>query len=228
MNSENKCLPKPTLARVFHILSGEFWLTCFANHRNSGGMIFARAVWVSVLCTLAIVLGRLLCVANDGWCTPGRVSPLPNSSCDWIGFARHEVGHIFNAYGSVLLAAFAGSYTALYARFASQWEYLADLYNQIKAKQIDVAVSDVRDELHALRQKVIENPNQPPDDHFCNAAYLLAQWKAGFIEDAEKLHLAEKPPFAAVVSNWKSDAVVQIALRHSLMQSRSHTMNERA
>jgi len=55
-------------------------------------------------------------------------------------------------------AIFAGIYTALYARFSSQWSYLANLYNSIKQVEINAADKEV-----------------------------LAEWKAGFMEDAETL-----------------------------------------
>ncbi len=74
-------------------------------------------------------------------------------------------------------AIFAGVYVALYSRFASQWSYLANLYNQI---------------LQAAVQS-------PPDGISSEQVYRL--WQAGFIEDAEELHLARKPMFASVISS---------------------------
>ena len=72
-------------------------------------------------------------------------------------------------------AIFAGVYVALYSRFASQWNYLASLYNQIM-------------------QTAVENP---PDGISPESALRL--WQAGFIEDAEDLHLAGKPMFASII-----------------------------
>ncbi|HGM6066464.1 TPA: hypothetical protein ACKP39_000108 [Stenotrophomonas maltophilia] len=72
-------------------------------------------------------------------------------------------------------AIFAGVYVALYSRFASQWSYLANLYNQIL-------------------QTAVQNP---PKDVSSEQVYRL--WQAGFIEDAEELHLAGKPMFASVI-----------------------------
>lgn len=76
----------------------------------------------------------------------------------------------------------AGAYTALYARFASQWSYLAGVYNQIMAAQVR---------------------GVPPDAEVRRA---LESWKAGFIEDAEDLHLTTKPMFAGVIVNMLGDA----------------------
>jgi hypothetical protein len=65
---------------------------------------------------------------------------------------------------------FAGSYAALYARFSAQWTYLAGVYNQLKAAQC-------RSE--------------------CNQD-VMAQWRAGLIEDCDDLHLLRKPMFASI------------------------------
>ena len=83
---------------------------------------------------------------------------------------------------------FAGIYTALYARFASQWSYLAGLYNQIK--------------------------NAETHDGCLPGA--LADWKAGFIEDADELHLASKPLFASVIRVWgKKPCVEDCFVKHA-------------
>jgi hypothetical protein len=76
----------------------------------------------------------------------------------------------FHWFGTIL----AASYAALYARFASQWTYLANLYNQIKAAECRADCDQDK----------------------------LAEWKAGFMEDAEELHLAGKPLFASVLHAW--------------------------
>jgi len=78
-------------------------------------------------------------------------------------------------------AIFAACYVALYSRFSSQWTYLANVYNQIKAA-----------ETSAETDKKI----------------LIAEWKAGFIEDALTLHLAYKPIFSATINVWGRDESV--------------------
>jgi hypothetical protein len=78
---------------------------------------------------------------------------------------------------------FAAVYVALYARFSSQWTYLAGLYNQIMATAA-----------------------RPDHDQ-----RVLASWKAGFIEDAEDLHLALKPMYAAVIKNLATERDVVAA-----------------
>jgi hypothetical protein len=60
--------------------------------------------------------------------------------------------------------------TPPYARFSSQWSYLAGVYNQIKAAECRTGFQET----------------------------VLAQWKAGFIEDAADLHLLRKAMFASI------------------------------
>lgn len=83
---------------------------------------------------------------------------------------------------------FAGVYVALYTRFSAQWTYLAGVYNQIK--QVEAA-----------------GPNANRRQH----AAILAQWKAGFIEDADLLHLAAKPSFASIILLWGNEHLVRSA-----------------
>lgn len=82
-------------------------------------------------------------------------------------------------------AIFAGVYVALYSRFASQWNYLASLYNQIM-------------------QTAVQNP---PSGISSESALRL--WQAGFIEDAEDLHLAGKPMFASVIRSMLAKSEVR-------------------
>jgi len=89
-----------------------------------------------------------------------------------------------------LLAVFAGSYAAFYVRFASQWSYLAGVYNQIKSTEC----------------RLQEREEEPE---------ALAEWKSGFIEDAYLLHLINKQGFADTIWEWTKDKDVLEALRAS-------------
>jgi hypothetical protein len=83
------------------------------------------------------------------------------------------------------LGAIIGStYAALYTRYSSQWTYLAGLYNQITQTKASV-----------------QNPCEAQKE-------VLTSWIAGFIEDAEDLHLATKPMFAPAIRNWLLDEYV--------------------
>ena len=82
---------------------------------------------------------------------------------------------------SSAVAIFLGaSYVALYARFVAQWGYLAGLYNMIKQTEA-TAGSDKK---------------------------IIAEWKAGYLEDAENLHLAAKNNLAPVLYAWVKDPSV--------------------
>jgi hypothetical protein len=70
-------------------------------------------------------------------------------------------------------AIFAAYYTGLYARFSSQWSCLANLYNNIKQTEAGEHNKDV-----------------------------IASWKAGFLEDADNLHMAGKGTFVSIVKAW--------------------------
>jgi hypothetical protein len=83
-------------------------------------------------------------------------------------------------------AMFAAVYAALYARFAAQWSYLAGLYNLIKQTEATKITT-------------------------ADGGKAIAQWKAGFIEDAEELHLAGKLSFASVFRTWAADRDVREA-----------------
>ncbi len=94
-----------------------------------------------------------------------------------------QVSGTLHWFGAILGAVYA----ALYTRFSSQWGYLADVYNQIKAAECSAD---------------------------CKAA-PLTQWKAGFIEDAEDLHLATKRTFASVIRAWGRDEAVSAEFAQS-------------
>lgn len=204
----------------FNFLSGETLLNWVAPQSNGGSIIFLRAAWITGWFAIAPQIFDGLAWLLRLPCQPHPHFPtVPMSTCAGLTTLIGWASSLQRTNGAVLLSVFAGTYAAFYARFASQWGYLADLYNQIKSKQIDVALQRKCVELQALRDEVVQNPAREPETFFCNSAYLLAQWKVGFIEDAAALHLSEKPLFAAVISNWKSDDVVKVALQHSLLRS---------
>ena len=72
-----------------------------------------------------------------------------------------------------LRAVFAGVYIALYTRFAAQFSYLANVYNQMMATQAMIKDPDSNEKIR--------------------------RWKTGLVEDAQDLHLATKPMFATIV-----------------------------
>ena len=82
-------------------------------------------------------------------------------------------------------ATFGAAYASLYTRYASQWTYLANIYHRIKET-----------EARGLG-----------NDEGCKTR--LAEWKAGFIEDVQDLHLHRKPIFASVILAWTGDEAVR-------------------
>jgi hypothetical protein len=135
-------------------LSGEFLLH---GKANGGTIVFARACWVAFLGFLFTIITREIL-------HPDAVLGLS------IRAVREAVYDAIPVAG----AFFAGAYVALYARFASQWTYLAGVYNQIMA----------------ARLRAVDG---------ADGQTTLNRWQAGFIADAVELHLAFKPMFAAVI-----------------------------
>lgn len=97
---------------------------------------------------------------------------------------RREIFESLDALGAL----WAWAYAALYVRFASQWAYLASLYNEIVRTSIETDVSASPE-----RQK------------------LLDEWIASFIEDAEDLHLATKRMFVPAIRHWLENEGVKQA-----------------
>src|SRR5690242_18530191 len=116
-------------------LSGEWMLE---TRPNGGTAVFLRAAWIA---GVIYITGLIL----RNWIDPSR-----SFRFSFTEFRLQLLGS-FRWFGTI----FAGAYAALYARFASQWSYLASVYNQIKATECR------------------GDANEPP---------ALAQWKAAFID----------------------------------------------
>lgn len=87
---------------------------------------------------------------------------------------------------------YAAVYASFYTRFVSQWTYLSNLYNQIKNADLDLGKSCCMN----------NNPSQCGRTCNCLAKNKLDGWMAGFIEDAETLHMETKPIFSTVIYIW--------------------------
>jgi hypothetical protein len=138
-------------------LSGEYLLTR-VKFPNGGTVVFLRSMQVTLVAFSGAIALRLL------------ADPAAEAAFSIHEFRAQMADHLPWA-GTI----FAAAYALLYARFASQWSYLASMYNQIKAAQAK------RDDGNTL---------------------ALAQWKAGFIEDCEDLHLLRKEMFLPTARAW--------------------------
>jgi hypothetical protein len=147
-------------------LSGEFLLD---RKANGGTVVLLRAVWIGILGTLFVAIMRELLD--------------PYSVC---GFSLHNFRKAIYSAMPAGGGFFAGSYAALYARFASQWTYLAGVYNQIMAAKLRPIEGD-------------------------ESRLALRRWQAGFIADARELHLAFKPMFVSVIAAMLSEKDVRAA-----------------
>lgn len=104
-----------------------------------------------------------------------------------LRFSLHELQIEIRSTLPWFGAIFAAVYAALYTRFSSQWLYLAGVYN-------------------AIKQAEARLPTGCSDSQ-----RVLADWKAGFIEDAQEAHLATKPVFASVITAWARNQQVKSA-----------------
>lgn len=176
---------------AFNLVSGEWILRWFAPDKNGGAVILTRALWVALTCFVVLQALTLLGTYAAG-------EELEFS--DWVGFLKWLRNRL-SSERSLLLAIAAGAYTALYTRFASQWQYLAVLYNQIKAKEIDVAAQRaacIESAADGSRYRESGKPDVSADEQ----SRLLDEWKMGFVVDAQHLHLSKKEPFKSVHEAW--------------------------
>lgn len=155
-------------SRVISFLSGEWMLTC--GRPNGGDVVVFRTLWVGTL--LISVMAAIQATGDISTSMCGTVSLIWAKA---LLMLRGTQGPL--VYGAV--------YVALYARFTSQWTYMANLYNQIKQTEI----------------------SQPE----ATRKIYLAQWKAGYIEDAYVTHMATKPMVTGVIRAWYLDPDVKSA-----------------
>jgi hypothetical protein len=167
---------------ILSLIDGEFLLRLMPN---SGGVVVARSAWLAGVLLLLYI----------------GVSTRLQPDATWSFSAeslRLQLAENLRLGGAI----FAAAYAALYARFASQWLYLAGLYNQIMATQVREGAK-----LDDVGQK------------------KLALWKAGFIEDAVAVHLATKPMYAAVIVGMLEDSVVRAAYVSSTVHGETGAAN---
>lgn len=155
-------------SRLIEVLSFETLLTG-TKRPNGGDIILLRTVGITAwLYVLALMLKQGLDPDRTWEFSQRELLIELRGTLPWIG------------------AIFAAVYASLYARFSSQWLYLAGLYNQIKAI-----------EARTTGPVSGETPR------------IIAEWKAGFLEDAQELHLATKRLFISIIKIWGEDPAVR-------------------
>lgn len=142
------------MSKILNIFTGEFVL---GHMPNGGTAVLFRAVFVSAYLYLIAIAIRSY-----------------TRECAVLAFSLDQFFSEVNETIPWAGAIFGAVYAALYARFSSQWTYLADLYNQ----QLAVSVTTSEDKLNG------EN---------------YAIWQAAFIEDAVCMHLATKRGFSNAI-----------------------------
>jgi hypothetical protein len=142
------------LLGLVDFLSGEWML----RHRsNNGSVIFLRSVLVSIL-AFAVALSL-----------KSAVDPSTSSHFSFQQL-RIEVRDHISWLGAILAVVYAG----FYARYSSQWSYLASLYNQIMSVAAGLS-----------------------DEQLGGRTFL--SWQAAFVEDCYFLHLDRKEIFSVVI-----------------------------
>lgn len=137
-------------------------------HPNSGAIVLLRAVWSSLVLYACAVTWKCLLITGYG------------PKVDWL-LVRTELGSTVHWAGAIL----AGTYGAFYARFASQWGYLAEVSNQLMMAQA-----------------------QAPDDGLDARHRVYVAWQAAIVEQSHILHLAGVPMFAPLVAQLLEDPEV--------------------
>jgi hypothetical protein len=178
-------------AQVISLFSGEWMLT--RGRPNGGDVVVFRTLWVG-----SILLTALAFIKAGG--------QMPFGACAWLVGTWQAILTMMKAPDGPVL--FGAVYLALYARFTSQWTYMANLYNQIKQAEVtmqSVAPSQFPGTLTAHAAQ--NGPAVPASSNL----QALAEWKAGFIEDALAVHMATKPTIAGVIRAWYRDPAVKEA-----------------
>jgi hypothetical protein len=162
--------PDDCRRRFWERLWGEWWF--WSGRPNGGTVIFWRALQISLLVYLpALGLYSFLSAECPCGCHPS-----------WTGF-EHETAHTLPWMAAMFGAVWAG----LYARFASQWGYLASAHKQLRATLVSL------DDLTNLKERDIERSRQ------------LVLWRAEFVQDALDLHLAAKSMFGPFILRTLDD-----------------------
>ena len=153
--------------RLIYFLSGEYLLT---TRPNGGTVVFLRSFQITLLLYSPLAFLKYYSENQlNGDPSLREFAGAISQSIPWLG------------------AIFAAAYATFYSRFAAQWSYLANLYNQIMGASVSISNFD---RAHSEELKL---------------------WKAAFIEDAQDLHLARKPMFKHLIASVLAEQGVREA-----------------
>jgi hypothetical protein len=148
------------------LLSGEWMLH---GQANGGHIVLVRSLWTALVIFFAAIAIEQRLDEGATWRFDARaLRTALDRNIEWLG------------------AILAVTYVGYYSRFAAQWSYLAGVYNQIMACQVQTP---------------------PGSDTASDRIYSV--WWAAFIEDAEDVHLALKHSFAATIAHCLGDASIR-------------------
>lgn len=168
------------LTRVINRIACEISFERLASREraNGGSIVLARSLCVSFSLTIiTLVLWN--------WIDPDRTQI----------FSLDQLREDLLELAPWTAAAFGAIYAAFYTRFASQWSYLASLYNQIKQAELEFKTAKCSDNTR----------------NFDVAETTLAEWKAGYIEDAYEMHLSGKANVKGIIGHWSKEPKIKEA-----------------
>ena len=158
------------MKRFGRVLTGE-WMFGWGCP-NGENLIFWRSVWIT---TIFWLLGLWL----RSWFNAG----CPECQVD-IGGLWQDGGATVPWLGAI----FAAVWASLYARFASDRNYLAGVLNQIRNAQVGVAEVG----MYMQTQAGMKDSEEA-------SRVFMHLWQAGFVPDAYQLHLATDPLFGPFI-----------------------------
>jgi hypothetical protein len=110
------------------------WEWILNKRPNGGTAVFVRSLLIALELYAFGLFAR------------NMIDPARTGDFHWTEL-RTQLLDSFQWFGTI----FAGAYVALYSRFASQWAYLASLYNQIKQAECERIENPAQTRLHAPR-----------------------------------------------------------------------------
>jgi hypothetical protein len=154
------------------LFKGLTWEFLLDYYPNGGTIVFLRTLFTSIQIFILTIIA-------SSWASQ------PSCICGFLKSSADIIPDRVQWFGAI----FAATYVVFYSRFSSQWSYLADLYNQIMQTRVTILAEAKTENEKSVVNKLLDKEHP------------LSKWMAGFIEDADALHLAGKPMFAATIQS---------------------------